>query len=150
MTGAAGGLGGYAVALAARAGWRVTGLARTEDADFLSRAGAEETITDIRGAGRFDAAFDAALLGAQALAAVAEQGVYVGVFPGREPATERGITIRSGVVAPDGRLLRDMMSLTVLGVLEARLAGTLPLGEAARAYDALRSGRQRGRWVLTP
>ncbi|MFE9004205.1 alcohol dehydrogenase catalytic domain-containing protein [Streptomyces sp. NPDC007875] len=49
VTGAAGGVGGYAVALAACAGWTVTGLARPSDAEFLTRAGAVETINSLGG-----------------------------------------------------------------------------------------------------
>ncbi|MEV6373320.1 alcohol dehydrogenase catalytic domain-containing protein [Micromonospora musae] len=150
VTGAAGGVGGYAVALAARDGWAVTALGRSTDAGFLGRAGARDLITDLHGVGGFDAVLDAALLNERALRAVRDNGSYVGVFPGLEPESERGITIETGVVVPDGRRLRDMLALSAQGDLEARRAGTVPLAEAARAYDALRGGRQRGRWVLTP
>jgi NADPH:quinone reductase-like Zn-dependent oxidoreductase len=150
VTGAAGGVGGYAVALAAYAGWAVTGLAHASDAAFLSRAGAVATITSLEGAIGFDAVLDAARLDAASLRAVRDHGTYVGVYPGAEPQPERGITIVTGVVAPDGRQLRRMLELTAQGVLEARRAGTAPLEQAARAYQALRSGGQRGRWLLTP
>jgi NADPH:quinone reductase-like Zn-dependent oxidoreductase len=43
VTGAAGGVGGYAVALAAHAGWTVTALARESDRDFVLRAGAQSS-----------------------------------------------------------------------------------------------------------
>ncbi|MGW3247869.1 zinc-binding dehydrogenase [Streptomyces sp. NPDC001070] len=150
VTGAAGGVGGYAVALAAHAGWAVTGLARASDAAFLSRAGAVAAITSLEEAGGFDAVLDAARLNSASFPAVRDHGTYVGVYPGAEPQSERGITIVTGVVAPDGRQLRRMLELTAQGVLEARRAGTVPLEQAARAYQALRSGGQRGRWVLTP
>ncbi|MGX7672356.1 alcohol dehydrogenase catalytic domain-containing protein [Plantactinospora sp. DSM 117369] len=150
VTGAAGGVGGYAVALAALAGWAVTGLARSSDADFLTRAGAAETITSLEGAAGFDAVLDAARLNDAALRAVRDNGIYVGVFPGLEPKPERGITITSGVVVPDGHRLREILALTAQGRLEARRAGAVPLEKAAQAYQALRDGGQRGRWVLTP
>ncbi|MFE9004206.1 zinc-binding dehydrogenase [Streptomyces sp. NPDC007875] len=82
--------------------------------------------------------------------AVRDHGAYAGVFPGLEPEPERGITITSGVVVPDGQRLREMLALTAQEKLEARRAGTVPLEAAARAYQALREGGQRGRWVLTP
>ncbi|MEV6845722.1 zinc-binding dehydrogenase [Actinoplanes sp. NPDC051411] len=149
VTGAAGGVGGYAVALAARAGWTVTGLARATDRDFLTRAGATEVITVLDPASGFDAVLDTALLNATALQAVRDHGAYVGVFPGFEPSPERGINVTSAVVSPDGDLLREMLGLTARGVLEPRRTGTLPLAEAASAYRAFRAGGQRGRWVLT-
>jgi NADPH:quinone reductase-like Zn-dependent oxidoreductase len=150
VTGAAGGLGGFAVALAARAGWTVIALARESDAAFLTRAGGTELITAVKRATDVDAVFDAALLNEDALAPVRDHGSYLGVFPGREPAAERGITVEAGVVAPDGALLRELLVLAAQGTLESRRAGTLPLTDAAVAYRALRAGGQRGRWVLTP
>ncbi|MEV6367115.1 zinc-binding dehydrogenase [Micromonospora musae] len=150
VTGAAGAVGGYAVALAARDGWAVTALGRPSDDGFLARAGAVDLITDLRGIGGFDAVLDTALLNEAALRAVRDDGAYVGVFPGLEPEPERGVSVTAAVVVPDGRRLRDMLALTAQGELEARRAGTVPLAEAVRAYDALRSGGQRGRWVLTP
>jgi NADPH:quinone reductase-like Zn-dependent oxidoreductase len=150
VTGAAGGVGGYAVALAVLAGWAVTALARPSDAEFLTRAGAVETINSLEGVTGFDAVLDGAKLNEAALRAVRDHGMYAGVFPGREPKSERGITIVSGVVVPDGQRLREMLALTARGKLEARRAGTVSLENAAPAYRALRDGGQRGRWVLTP
>ncbi|MET9879122.1 zinc-binding dehydrogenase [Actinacidiphila glaucinigra] len=150
VTGAAGGVGGYAVALAALAGWSVTGLARPSDAGFLVKAGAAKTISDLEEASGYDAVLDAARLNDVALRATRDNGIYAGVFPGLEPETERGIVITSGVVIPDGRRLREIMALTSEGRLEARRAGAVPLEKAGLAYQALREGGQRGRWVLTP
>ncbi|MDN3358629.1 zinc-binding dehydrogenase [Actinomadura sp. DC4] len=149
VTGAAGGVGGHAVALAARAGWQVTGLARATDHTFLTRAGAEKTCTTLDGESGFDAVLDTALLNEAALRAVRDNGAYAGVFPGLEPASERGISVSSAVVVPDGILLREMLALTAQGVLEPRRAGTVPLDKAAHAYRAFRAGGHRGRWVLT-
>ncbi|MFB4278084.1 alcohol dehydrogenase catalytic domain-containing protein [Nonomuraea sp. MTCD27] len=149
VTGAAGGVGGYAVALAARAGWKVTALARATDEDFLTRAGAAEAITTLDRAIGFDAVLDTALLNEAALRPVRDHGAYVGVFPGLEPASVRGITVTSAVVVPDGTLLGEMLALTARGTLEPRRAGTVPLDRAAYAYRAFRAGGHRGRWVLT-
>ncbi|MFE2521135.1 MDR/zinc-dependent alcohol dehydrogenase-like family protein [Streptomyces mirabilis] len=150
VTGAAGGVGGYAVGLAALADWAVTALARASDTDFLTRAGAVETINSLEGAAGFDAVLDGARLNDAALRNVRDHGIYAGVFPGLEPKSERGITIASGVVVPDGHRLRDMLALTAQRRLEARRAGPVPLENAGQAYQALRDGGQRGRWVLTP
>ncbi|WIX98606.1 zinc-binding dehydrogenase [Amycolatopsis mongoliensis] len=150
VTGAAGGVGGYAVALAARAGWAVTALARATDTGFLTRAGVERVVTNLPGHPDFDAVLDAALLGEAALKPVRDNGSYLGVFPGREPAAERGIRIAAGVVAPDGVALAQLLALTADGTLEPRRAATVNFEKAASAYEAFRGGGQRGRWVLTP
>lgn len=113
------------------------------------RAGAAETRTTLDGASGFDAVLDTALLNEAALRPVHDHGTYAGVFPGLEPASERGTTVTSAVVVPDGALLREMLALTARGVLEPRRAGTLPLEEAAYAYRAFRDGAHRGRWMLT-
>ncbi|MEH1164006.1 NADP-dependent oxidoreductase [Micromonospora sp. CPCC 205539] len=149
VTGAAGAVGGYSVALAAHAGWSVTGLARPSDREFLTRAGGTDVITALDRAHDFDAVLDTALLNGAALRSVRDHGSYVGVFPGLEPASERGISVTSAVVRPDGDLLRELLGLTARGVLEPRRAGAFPLAEAASAYRALRAGGHRGRWVLT-
>ncbi|MFG1709494.1 alcohol dehydrogenase catalytic domain-containing protein [Nonomuraea sp. M3C6] len=150
VTGAAGGVGGYAVALAAHAGWTVTGLARTTDHGFLARAGATQVLTALDQASGFDAVLDTALLNEAALRPVRDHGTYVGVFPGLEPTAVRGITVTAAVVAPDGILLREMLELTAQRILEPRRAGTLPLDKAIHAYRTFRTGGHRGRWVLTP
>jgi D-arabinose 1-dehydrogenase-like Zn-dependent alcohol dehydrogenase len=106
-------------------------------------------ITDLDGGTGVDAVLDTALLNEAALRPVRDHGAYVGVFPGLEPASERGITVASAVVVPDGTLLREMLALTAQGVLEPRRAGTAPLDKAAYAYRAFRTGGHRGRWVLT-
>jgi hypothetical protein len=38
----------------------------------------------------------------------------------------------------------------VQGALEVRVAGRVPLREAAKAYDKVAAGGQRGRWLLIP
>ena len=80
VTGAAGAVGGYALRLATEAGWSVTGLARSEDEEFVRAAGADFTTTPTGG---FDAVLDAAILAADAIALVRDGGAYVGVDPGR-------------------------------------------------------------------
>jgi NADPH:quinone reductase-like Zn-dependent oxidoreductase len=150
ITGAAGGVGGPAVALAAHAGWTVIALARATDSAFLTRAGADEVITTLEEATAVDAVLDTAMLKAAALRPVRDHGAYVGVDPADLPTPERGITITSAAVTPDGTLLRAMLALTAQGVLEPRRAGTLPMAKAAEAYRAVRDGGGRGRWVLTP
>ncbi|MEU8633062.1 zinc-binding dehydrogenase [Amycolatopsis sp. NPDC048633] len=150
VTGAAGAVGGYAVALAALDGWSVVGLARRRDLGFLTRAGAEQVVTDLAEVSDVDAVFDTALLNEAALGPIRDGGAYAGIFPGKEPPAERGITVTSAVVRPDGAALTRLLGLTADGTLEPRTAGTVPLSNAVAAYAKLRAGGQRGRWVITP
>jgi D-arabinose 1-dehydrogenase-like Zn-dependent alcohol dehydrogenase len=128
----------------------VTALARAADEPFLALAGAHRTIATLDGGQDFDAVLDAALLGADALSAVRDNGAYVGVFPGREPQSERGVTVSSAAVRPDGGQLSELLELAADGVLTPRRAGTALLAEAADAYERLRAGGIRGRTVLIP
>lgn len=149
VTGAAGSVGGYAVALAARAGWTVTGLARPTDRDFVLRAGARELVTDLPGP-QFDAVLDGAVLHRPALAAVRDGGTFVAPPSASPAAPERGIDVRIESVRPDGAELARLLDLAAAGVLELRVAGTAPLAEAATAYTRVAGGGQRGRWLLQP
>ncbi|BCB89264.1 zinc-binding dehydrogenase [Phytohabitans suffuscus] len=148
VTGAAGAVGGYAVALASRAGWRVTGLARTGDADFLSNAGAEKVVTELRGP-QYDVVLDAAALQNDAIPAVRDGGVYVG-YPGQSVEAVRQIQIRPVITQPDGAALGELLQLAADGLLQLRTAGTVSLADAAVAYAKVANGGQRGRWLLVP
>jgi NADPH:quinone reductase-like Zn-dependent oxidoreductase len=148
VTGAAGAVGGHAVVLATRAGWRVTALARDTDAKFIARAGAE-LVTELPGPS-FCAVLDAAVLLDSALAAVRDGGSFVGVAPGSPVAAERGITVHTVGVEPASEAIAELLGLAAKGILEVRVAGRVPLREAAKAYDKVAGGGQRGRWLLIP
>src|SRR5690606_27446082 len=92
VTGAAGALGGNITVLAQERGWRVTGLARTQDEEFVRGLGADFTARPEPG---WDAVADAAAMQEQALELVRDGGVFVGVQPGATPAEVRGITVRA-------------------------------------------------------
>ncbi len=149
VTGAAGGVGGFAVPLAVRRGWQVTALARAADRAFLDAAGAHRHIQDLSAcAAQFDAVFDAAALGAPALAAVRDGGVYIGVTPYDVPPPQRGVRSEAVRVQADGARLARLLRLAADGVLAARIAGTLPLERAAEAHRRFEQGGSRGRWLL--
>lgn len=148
VTGGAGALGGHALVLATRAGWRVTALARDADADFVARAGAD-LVTELPGPS-FDAVLDAAVLLESALTAVRDGGSFVGVAPDAPVAAERGIAVRTVSVEPDSEAIAGLLGLAAEGALEVRVAGRVPLREAAKAYDKVAGGGQRGRWLLIP
>ncbi|GAB7048353.1 alcohol dehydrogenase catalytic domain-containing protein [Catenuloplanes indicus] len=147
VTGAAGGVGGFAVALAARAGWAVTALARESDRDFVLRAGAHGLTTELPGP-EFDAVVDAAVLEAVALGAVRDGGAFAGSTSARPATPERGITVDLVDSQPDGDRLAALLRLAADGVLELRVAGTVPLSESEVAYGKVAAGGGRGRWLL--
>ena len=147
VTGAAGALGGYAVPLAQDRGWRVTGLARTEDEEFVRSLGADFTARATPG---WDAVADAAVLQEQGVALVRDGGLFVGVRPGAGPAEERGITVRVLVSEPDGARLAQLLEATASGHLPARVHAVVPLDQVAAAHRAVAKGGVRGRYVLQP
>jgi len=149
VTGAAGGVGGYAVALAAHAGWTVTGLARESDRDFVLRAGARDLVTELPGP-TFDAVVDGAVLQSAALAAIRDGAAFAGIPSAPAAASERGIDITAVTAEPDRAKLTELLILAADGVLEPRVAGRVPLTDAATAYDKVAGGGQRGRWLLLP
>lgn len=149
VTGAAGAVGGYAVALAAQRKLKITALARPADAVFLRAAGAAQAIDELTAKqGQFDGVLDAAALVEPALAATREGGRYVGVIPAAVPASSRDIRIEAVRVQADGRRLAKLLGLAADGVLATRIAGLLPLEQAAEAHRRVEQGSQRGRWVL--
>ena len=149
VTGAAGAVGGYAVALAAQRKLQVTALARSGDAAFLRTAGAAQIIDKLAPEqGQFDGVLDAAALVEPALAATREGGRYVGVIPATVPVSPRGISIEAVRVQADGKRLAELLALAANGSLAIRIAGLLPLDQAAEAHRRVEQGGQRGRWVL--
>lgn len=148
VTGGAGAVGGYALVLAARAGWQVTALARNTDDAFVARVGAS-LVTEMPYRA-FDAVLDSAVLLESALAAVRDGGAFVGVAPASQVAGERGITTKTVSVAPDRDSIAELLELAADGTLEVRTAGRVPLGEGPAAYDKVAGGGQRGRWLLIP
>ena len=147
VTGAAGAVGGYAAALAQDRGWQVTGLARAGDEEFVRGLGADFTAHAEPG---WDAVADCAVLQERGLALVRDGGAFVGVLPGAEPATERGITADAVVARPDGARLGDLLARTASGELPARVHAVVPLDHVADAHRAVAQGGVRGRYVLSP
>jgi NADPH:quinone reductase-like Zn-dependent oxidoreductase len=114
----------------------------------LARAGADP-VTELPGPS-FDAVLDAAVLLESALAAVRDGASFVGVAPAAPVAAERGITVRTVSMEPDSEAIAGLLRLAAEGTLEVRVAGRVPLLEAATAYDEIAGGGQRGRWLLIP
>lgn len=152
VVGANGGVGAHAVELAAERGLRVTGTGAAAAEDFVLSRGATAFLSREQNLepGSFDGVIDTANLGTPALAAVRDDGAYVGLWPGSEPAVERGIRVSAVDVASDAALLADLARLADQGVLLARVAATYPLADAAEAHERLARGGLSGRIVLLP
>ncbi|MGI5456860.1 NADP-dependent oxidoreductase [Streptomyces sp. CA-249302] len=150
VTGAAGAVGGFAVQLAAHRGLSVTALAREADEELVRSLGATHFTSGAVAAAGFDGVLDAAFLGEPALEWVRDGGAYVGVRPGAEPASVRGVRSTHVAVSADGSRLAELARLVDDGVLTLRVAETYPLEEAAKAHARLETGGVRGRLVLVP
>ncbi|MCF2527677.1 alcohol dehydrogenase catalytic domain-containing protein [Yinghuangia soli] len=160
VTGAAGGVGGFAVELAVRRGLRVAGTATAADEALVRGLGAEWFVprevprlaSAVREAvpGGVDGALDAAVLGGAAvLGAVRNRGAYTVLGP--VPAVPlRGIATSNTWITADGPQLAALAGVAAQGGLTLRVAGTYPLAEAEEAYRRLAAGGLRGRLVLIP
>lgn len=158
VTGAAGGLGGFGVELAAMRGLRVVAAAGDDDEKLVRELGATAFVprsADLAVAvrdlipGGVDAAFDAAVLGYPALDAVRAGGSFA-AFIGLGPVPLRGIRVVPVNIHADGAALSGLSALAGAGKLTLRVAGTYPLAEAAGAHERLQAGGIRGRLVLIP
>jgi NADPH:quinone reductase and related Zn-dependent oxidoreductases len=144
VTGAAGSVDGYAVPLAVRAGWKVTDLAREADRDVVLRAGPTSSSPSCPGRSSTQSSTRSRC------ALRPGRGVRGGIFAAppapviAEP--ERGIDVRNRSVQPHGAVLARAAD----GVLELRVAGAVPLTEAATAFARVAEPGQRGRWLLLP
>ena len=159
VTGAAGVLGGYAIAALHR-GLRVIADAKPEDEALVRSFGAHEVIArgdsvgermrDATGDG-VDGLLNAAPLGGEVLAGVRDGGQVAAVraFNGE---SERGIRIHRIMVFKhlgdnDGlALVRDLASR---GEIALRVAGVFAPEEAADAHRRFEQGGVRGRFIIT-
>lgn len=158
VTGAAGGVGGFALELAHRRGLKVVGVAGPQDEDFVTGRGATfaARAEDVGAVVRavvpegVDGLLDAAAIGAPALAAVRDNGAYTGVTPPFPPPGERGIRTAVVLARGVGRQLAELVRLVDKGELTLRTPRTYSFEDAAEAHTALAKGGSRGGVVLVP
>ena len=168
VTGASGGVGRFAVQLAAHAGAHVTAVSRNaERARGLRELGAEEIVYDLDGDGDFDAIVEGvggATLGA-ALQRVAGRGVVVSfassdpdpvsfptrAFFGRAPgATLRGLFVFEEIerTGTGGRDLARLAALVAAAELDTQIDLEGSWRDPAPAIQALLERRVAGKAVL--
>ena len=147
VTGAAGAIGANVASLAPDRGWRVTGLARAADEEFVRGLGVDFATHAKPG---WDAVVDATPRQVWGLALVRDGGAFVGVRPNMVPTAERGITVNALVTQADGPRLGELLARAESGRLPNRVHAVVPLDRVADAHRAVAKGGVRGRYVLEP
>jgi NADPH:quinone reductase-like Zn-dependent oxidoreductase len=155
--GGAGGVGGYAVQLAAAAGAAVTATASARDADFVAGLGASRVIDYTT---RFeDQVSDVDLIidpvggevMARSWAVLRPGGTLVGIAeaPGDSHPGGPDTTGVFFIVEPDGAQLRELAGLIDAGQLRPLVADTLELPALAEAFNGKRPRRAPGKFVIS-
>ncbi len=159
VTGAAGGVGGLVLELAAARGIRAVAVAGPDDRATVEARGAtwfvprtERLGPAVRAVvpGGVDAAIDAAVAGVAAHEAVRGGGTFVALVAPFAPPPLRGTRVLVQEVYADGARLAELSAMVDAGRLTLRVADTLPLADVAIAHERLASGGLRGRLVLVP
>lgn len=153
ITGAGGGVGGYATQLAAADGLRVIAVAGRGDEDWVASLGAAEVLprnADLSGIDAVDGVLDAVPLGpAAATAALRDGGTAVFTRAPNPPEPERDLRFETILVRPDAAALRALVGRLAAGELRTRVARVLPLDEAAEGHRLTEAGGLHGKVVLT-
>lgn len=150
VTGAAGQVGGFVLALARATGLHATGLAGPDDREFVESLGAAFLSRDDDPTGTFDAVVDLAVIGSSLLDLVRDGGGYVAASPPLRPEPVREIRTFALEVLPDGSRLGELVKLVTSGDIPLRVADVYPFADAAAAHDRLARGGVRGGVVLVP
>ena len=153
VTGASGGVGGFAAQLAAQAGHTVHASATDDDEEWVAGLGVSVVLprsADLAAAGPASAVLDAVPVGGPAIAAVADGGVLVSTRP-IEPV-DPGRRVRQEVVLVnlDRPALHELVEAVANGRLRTRVAATFPLSAAAEAHRSSEAPGRRGKIVLLP
>jgi NADPH:quinone reductase-like Zn-dependent oxidoreductase len=150
VTGAAGQVGGFVLALARAAGLHATGLAGAGDRAFVESLGAAFLPRSADPTGTYDAVVDLAVIGPPLLDLVRDGGGHVAASPPLRPEPVRGIQTSALDVSPDGARLGDLVTLVTSGDLPLRVADVYPFADAAAAHHRLARGGVRGAVVVVP
>jgi NADPH2:quinone reductase len=153
VTGAGGGVGGFAVQMATAAKHHVIALAGRDDEEWPRELGAAEVLprdTDLRSINTVPAAFDAVPLGEPALDAIEEGGAVVTTRRQPEADPARRIRQESFLISPNREALREVVGAVEAGELRTRIDRVLPLSDAAEAHRLVEAGGLHGKIVLTP
>jgi NADPH:quinone reductase len=153
VTGASGGVGGFAVSLAARAGLRVVATASGGDEGWVRSLGAAQVLprdADLATIPAVDGVLDAVPVGPAKVTGALRPGGTAVFTRQPNPARMEGFRFETVRVQSDAAALREMARLLGEGVLKTRVARVLPLAEAAEGQRLAERGGLRGKVVLRP
>ncbi len=166
ITGAAGGVGHFAVQIAKHLGAHVVAVCGAANADFVRGLGADEVVDYARNdfpqrGDRFDVVFDAACASSFTAArrVLTDAGCYIntggdagavvgtalGAFVARVSSRQRAIAI---VLASGSARWERLAALTQEGVLHAHIERAIALEDVAAAQRAMETGHGRGKIVV--
>jgi NADPH:quinone reductase-like Zn-dependent oxidoreductase len=163
IVGATGGVGSYAVQLAARRGARVIATARQANEAFVRELGATETIDHtsedlvetVRAArpdgieAIIDVVSDPEVLSRMAGLVMEGGRIASSVYAADvESLAERSIKATNIGMQPGGRRLEELSWMVDAGEISVWLERTFPLGKAREALEESRTGHVRGKIVL--
>jgi len=163
IVGATGGVGSYAVQLAARRGAHVIATARSSNEAFVRELGAVETIDHTKEdlvesvlvthpdgiEAVVDVVSDREALGRIARLVKRGGSVATSVYAAdAESLARRGIEATNVGARPDARRLAELARLVDAGELSVRTERAFPLEGAPEALEASRTGHVRGKLVL--
>jgi NADPH:quinone reductase-like Zn-dependent oxidoreductase len=163
IVGATGGVGSYAVQLAARHAARVIATARQANGAFVRELGAteaidhtrEDLVETVRAAhpdgieAIVDVVSDAEVL--SRVAGLVKEGgrIASSVYAADvESLAQRGIKAANIAMQPSARRLEELSRMVDTGEISVRLERTFPLEKAREALEESRSGHVRGKIVL--
>ena len=158
VSGAAGGVGLFAVELARLRGLRVIAQAGPADEKLVLEAGAQlfvprgdDLVSAVRRLvpGGVDGAVDAADLAAGAADAVRHGGAFVSLL-NSAPMARRQVRMTNLAWYTDRERLAKLVAYAGAGLISLRVAATYPLERVADAHRALAAGGLRGRIVVVP
>jgi NADPH:quinone reductase-like Zn-dependent oxidoreductase len=158
ITGAAGGVGHYAVQFAKHVGARVIGTGSSRNRDFVLGLGAAEyvdyTEQDVAEAvSDVDVAFDT--VGAdttQSIVPTVREGGFLAVIasaPPEEAAKERGFRTAVHVTESNPDEMKKIADLIGAGEVRVEIQDVIPIAEVRRAHELSEGGHVRGKLVLS-
>jgi len=157
VQGGAGGIGIFAVQLAAILGGHVTATGRSTDSRFVRDLGAERFVsTEVGHPGQTGGGFDVVIdtVGGAVLDAscglLREGGrlVALGAPPDQDLAARHKVRAMFFVVEPDADELTTLARMADTSRLRAVISQTFPLAEGQKAFEAGRNARPPGKTVL--
>lgn len=160
VTGAAGAVGAYAIALGSQDSLRMLAIASGDDTEFLRASGADDVIE--RGddlserilqlcSDGVDAVIDAAGLGKQVVPVIKKGGTLITLRPTGDEFAESGI---SAVFVNVRERIRDHDAISKIsgqvedGLLSLRVAKVFSVRDASEAHRYFEAGGLRGRVIL--